>query len=197
MKKLISTIAILIGLSVSAQAGTQLYKVGNIEGGEWNELLNTSTETDIRVSAGIDPEGYKLVRIKVDGVFEDMNYNLWTNAQGLAGDFSGYEEWLYVLTKALEWAEVAKSNGVDHRAEIGDCGTYDMKCTANFIAIKDGQSSAVKFFMESKKNKFYTAEPIVMIDQIAKLKTLITTGAENKFKELDSKPKVDKSKLFN
>jgi hypothetical protein len=171
--------------------------VGNIEAGEWNEILNTSTETDIRVLAGIDPDGYKLIRIKVDGVIEDINYDLWTNAEGLAGDFSGYKEWIHVLTKAMEWAEVAKSNGVDHRAEIGDCGTYEMKCTADFIAIKDGQSSAVKFYMESKENQFYKAEPIVMIDEIAKLKTLITTGADSKFNELNSKPKVDKSKLFN
>lgn len=198
MKKPMIMIAILMGLSVSAQAFT-ITNIGTVQSREYNELLDRMIKSDLKVWAGVDSQGYELVKFDIDGGLKNMGFALWKPKEGddTTATLYGYEKWDFVLSKALEWGEIAQTNAVDHSAEIGDCSTVDIKCTAKFVSISNGDTVWVEFDMEDKDNQFYKAEPVVLLEDIRTLDNLFRVGAPAHWEKVRNQATKDKSNLFN
>ena len=197
MKKILITITILLGLSVPVQAFT-ITKIGTVQSAQHNEILDRMIKSDLKVWAGVDPDGYELVRFDVHSGIKNLKIDLWRFKDGdtKANIMYGYDKWDRIFTKALEWGQIAQTNSADHTAGLGDCSTVDVKCRARFVSISDGKTVYVRFDMESKKNQFYTAKPVILLQDIKALDNLFRIAAPNHWKTVRDKATRDTSKLF-
>ena len=182
MKKLLTLIALLVGISTMAQAYT-IYSVGSITTLEWNDLLDRTIDQEATVYAGVDPADKSKRSIEVH-----FDTGLTTLKMPLLHEDGDYDNFIYILNKAIEWAEVARTNGVDHRGDIGGCGIrLQTHCRAKFVATSDGQTSMLFLDLESVENMFYTQEAFIPIEEVVRLKQLIEVDAEEKIEELSDK----------
>jgi len=196
MKKLILTMAILVGLSVSAQAFT-ITKVGSVKSAEYNDLMDKFYKKEVGVWAGVDPDGYHYVEFKFDGGLKDLEVGLWQPTDDTPSSLYGYLKWEGVLAQAIEWGDVAKTNQVDHSATIGDCSNNDIKCKARFTSISNGKTVYVTFELEDKENQFYKAEPIIMLEDIRMMNDIFMTKVPAHWKKVRGQATKDTSNLFN
>ena len=197
MKKILITVAILAGLSVPAQAFT-VTKIGTVQSAQHNDLVDRMIKSDLKVWAGVDPDGYELVRFDVNSGLKNLKIDLWRPKEGdrNANILYGYEKWDHIFTKALQWGQIAQTNSVDHTADLGDCSTVDAKCRARFVSISDGKTVYVRFDMQSKENQFYTAKPVIHLQDIKTLDNLFRIAAPDHWKTVRDKATRDTSKLF-
>ena len=196
MKKLIIMTAILVGLSVSAQAFT-IAKVGSVPSAEYNDLMDKFYKKEVGVWAGVDPDGYRFVKFNFDGGLKDLGVGLWQPTDDTPSHLYGYLKLEGVLAKAIEWGDVAKTNQLDHSATIGDCSNNDIKCKARFTSISNGKTVYVTFELEDKENQFYNAEPIIMLEDIRMMNDIFTTKVPAHWKKVTEQATKDTSNLFN
>ena len=181
--------------TVTAQAFT-ITQVGTVQSAEYNEIMDKFYKAEVSVWAGVDPDGYKYVKFSFDGSLKDMDFGMW-QPDGTLNNLYGYLNWEKVLSKAIEWGDVAKKNQVDHSADIGDCSTNDIKCHASFVSISDGKTVYVRFDMEDKDNQFYKAEPIMMLEDIKLMNDIFSKKVPAHWEKVQNKATKDTSKLFN
>ena len=197
-KKTLIALTIILGVMITSAQAFTITKIGTVESSEYNEIMDKFYKNDVTVWAGVDPDGFKYVKFNFDGGLKDLDFGLWQpDDTEVTSTLYGYLKWEKVLNKAIEWGEVAKTNQVDHSADIGDCSTADIKCKARFVSISNGKTIYVVFDMEDKDNQFYTADPVIKLVDIIKMNNMFTKQVPAHWERVKNKATKDTSDLFN
>jgi uncharacterized protein YeaC (DUF1315 family) len=197
IKKIITTAvistALLMGASKMANAFT-IYKVGQVDIYQNNEILNKALAHDIKVYTGIDPDGHKLTQLQIDTGLKTLKVNLWQGEKE-------YETWMSLISKGTSWAKIAKENKVDYSKDLPDCSTYGVTCSVRFRSISNGENSALVFNIEDSENSFYDLKnAFIMAEDMSRLSVILTEKVPAKLSAIEedtkNKPKVNKDELF-
>ena len=173
----------------TAQAYT-IYSVGSVNVYTDNPYVG-AIEDPVVVYAGLDVNNHS------DRAME-IHWHVGIDVMKMVLNDRKRENWIKLLDKAIEWAAVAKENGVDHRQTIPfTCTNANyVKCTNQFVSMDGGQTSVIVFQLEDWDNQFIDAEDVILFDKdFEELKYLLTDGIDQQWeKQMQSKKTAG---LFN
>ena len=192
---------VLIGLllTVNAHAYT-IERVGQFEAYQYNEFLNKHIAHKGEVWVGVTDEGKEKVIVKVDSGLKKLSINM-TVGEGAFLFFTN------AIDKAIEWAEVARTNSVDINksfpkvSKFTTCTTWESICAVSFSSWSDGQKSTMYLSLEDKENQFYDFDGQIPFSDITLLKEIfdvqVPLGLASRHDALNNDPATDVDALFN
>jgi len=142
MKKFFTVCLALIA-SFTAHAGNMEY-IGTVTGEYYNEFWDMTSEQQMKMY--VDEHN---IAFTTDSAMPATFFTLDSSA-------TTQEQLLNVAKKGIEWASVAKQNGVDIKKDITEIkGFKNSMFTASFESMNGGQSSVIHVHIKDYENMFY------------------------------------------